>query len=146
MREILPGRLWLGHAGDGRDVARLSEAGIAAVVNLAAEEASPALPRSIIYCRFPIVEGAQEVPGILDAATRTLVSLLQHRIPTLVYCSAGMSRSPALAAAAVSIAYGGTPEERLRQITSGQAHDVSPLLWEAVRQAWAEVTRETHNA
>jgi len=63
MREILPRQLWLGHAGDGRDLERLSAAGIVAVVNLAAEEPSPGLPRSMIYCHFPIMDGAQDVHG-----------------------------------------------------------------------------------
>jgi hypothetical protein len=44
MREILPGRLWLGNAGDGRDPERLLRTGVVAVVNLAAEEPSPVLP------------------------------------------------------------------------------------------------------
>ena len=57
MREILQGRLWIGNAGDGRDPERLMAAGVLAVVNLAAEEASPVLPRSLVYCRFPIMDG-----------------------------------------------------------------------------------------
>ena len=146
MREILPRQLWLGHAGDGRDPERLLAAGIVAVVNLAAEEPSPGLPRSMIYCRFPIVDGGQNVQGVLDVAIRTLVSLLKRRIPTLVYCSAGMSRSPAVAAAALSIAHGGRPDERLRQIVSGQPHDVSPQLWDAVCRAWAEVAKGNRDA
>ncbi len=139
MREILSGQLWLGNAGDGRDPTRLVQAGVAAVVNLAAEEPSPNLPRSMIYCRFPIMDGAQDTRGILDLAIRTLVSLLQQRIPTLVHCSAGMSRSPAVAAAALSVAFGGSPEERLRQIVAGQPHDVSPRLWEAVCRTCADL-------
>jgi hypothetical protein len=47
MHEIVPNQLWIGNAGDGRDAARLLEAGVAAVVNLAAEEPSPALPRGL---------------------------------------------------------------------------------------------------
>jgi hypothetical protein len=138
MREILPDQLWLGNAGDCRDPERILQSGIAAVVNLAAEEPSSNLPRSVIYCRFPIMDGAQDTPGVLDTAMQTLVLLLQHRIPTLVYCSAGMSRSPAVVAAALSITFGGSPEERLRQVVSGQPHDVSPRLWESVCRACAD--------
>lgn len=146
MREILPRQLWLGHAGDGRDPERLSAAGIAAVVNLAAEEPSPGLPRCMIYCHFPIMDGTQDAHGVLEVAIQTLVSLLKRRIATLVCCGAGMSRSPAVAAAALSIAHGGTPEERLRQILSGQPHDVSPPLWDAVHRAWAEVAKGSPDA
>ena len=63
MREILPGSLWIGNASDGRDADRLLQAGVVAVVNLAAEESSPKLPRSVIYCHFPLVDGARIRPS-----------------------------------------------------------------------------------
>ena len=71
--------------------ARLLRTGIAAVVNLAAEEPSPALPRVMIYCRLPIMDGEQDDGSVLDLAIQTVVSLLRKQIPTLVHCSAGMS-------------------------------------------------------
>jgi hypothetical protein len=137
MREIVSGRLWLGNAGEARDFERLFAAGIAAVVSLAAEEPSLALPRSIIHCHFPIVDGMQAGFGTLVAAIETLASLLKQSVPALVCCSGGMSRSPAVAAAAISLAYGDSIEERLRQIVSGQPHDISPQLWEAIRRVSA---------
>ncbi|MCR4412399.1 MAG: dual specificity protein phosphatase family protein [Thermoguttaceae bacterium] len=143
MREILPGRLWLGNAGDARDAQRLLAAGIVAVLDLAAEEASPILPRSMAYCRFPIADGAQDVEDLLDVAMRTLVSLLARHVPTLVYCGAGMSRSPAVVAGALALVQGGSPEERLLQVASGRPHDVSPQLWEAVRRIFCRICGET---
>jgi len=134
MREIIPGRLWLGNAGDGRDPARLLEAGITAVVNVAVEEPSPSLPRTMTFCHFPIMDGAQECEGVLAAAIQTLVSLLRNHVPVLVHCGAGMSRSPAVVAAAMAIVEGGSLDDRLRQIVAGQPHDVSPQLWETVHR------------
>ncbi len=61
MREILPDRLWIGGAADGRNCEGLLQAGVAAVVNLAAEEPSPMLPRDMIYCRFPIDDGRKTI-------------------------------------------------------------------------------------
>ena len=132
MREILPSQLWIGNAGDGRDPERLLRDGVIAVVNLAAEEPSPVLPRSTVYCHFPLTDGAQDDQTILEVAIQTVVSLLKKRIPTLVYCGAGMSRSPAVVAAALSIVQGGSPGEKLKEIAAGHPHDVSPHLWEAV--------------
>ena len=60
MRVVIPGRLWIGNAGDARDPARVLRADVAAIVNLAAEELPPTLPRDILYCHFPLVDG----PGI----------------------------------------------------------------------------------
>lgn len=122
----------MGNAGDGRDPERLLAAGVAAVLNLAAEEPSAVLPRSMVYCHFPIEDGEQEDPSVLAAAIQTLVSLLKNRVPTLVHCGAGMSRSPAVAAAALAIVQGGSPEEKLREVVAGHPHDVSPRLWDAV--------------
>jgi hypothetical protein len=132
MREILPSRLWIGNAGDGRDPERLLRAGVLAVINVAAEEPSPVLPRSVVYCHFPLTDGAPDDPRVLGVAIRTVVSLLKEQIPTLVYCGAGMSRSPAVVAAALSIALGGSPDEKLKEVVAGHPHDVSPHLWKAV--------------
>ncbi len=130
MREILPNQLWIGNAGDGRDAGSLLRAGVAAVINLAAEEPSPNLPRSMIYCHFPLVDGPQDDEGVLDVAIQTVVFLQKKQFPTLVYCGAGMSRSPAVVAAALSIVKGGSPDEKLKQVVAGHPHDVSPHLWE----------------
>ena len=135
MREVLPNHLWIGNAGDGRDAGRLLRAGVAAVINLAAEEPSPNLPRSMIYCHFPLMDGPQDDESVLDVAIQTVGSLLKKEIPTLVYCGAGMSRSPAVVAAALSIVQGGSPDEKLKEIVAGHPHDVSPNLWEAVSAA-----------
>ena len=116
MREILPGNLWIGNAGDGRDPERLLQAGVVAVMNFAAEEPSPVLPRSMIYCHFPIVDGATDDQAILRVAIHTLVSLLKNQVPTLVHCRAGMGRSPAVVAAALAIVQGGSPEQRLWEV------------------------------
>ena len=65
----------------------------------------------------------------------------KSQVPTLVYCGAGMSRSPAVVAAALSIVQGGSPEDRLREVVAGHPHDVSPQLWEAVCKVCCEKGR-----
>ena len=69
----------------------------------------------------------------MQTAIETVVLFLQREIPSLVCCGAGMSRSPAVIAAALSVFQGGTPDDRLRQIAIGHPHDISPQLWEDVR-------------
>ena len=144
MREILPTRLWLGNAADARNVEAVIQAGILAVVDLAAEEKVFDLPRGLIYCRFPIVDGPQVSPGILRTAIETIVSLLNRGTPTLVFCGAGMSRSPSVVAGALSIVEGGSPDDRLRDIALGHPHDVSPQLWQAVQETCEEMVQRTH--
>jgi hypothetical protein len=139
MREILPQKLWIGNSADARNVECLMQASIAAIMDLAIEQLMPSLPRSLIYCRFPIMDGQQDSQSMLKFAIETLVSLLTKDIPTLVCCSAGMSRSPAIVAGALSIFLGGSPDDRLREVVMGHSHDVSPQLWQDVRCICAEM-------
>ncbi len=141
MREILPGRLWIGNAGDGRDPESMLRAGVVAIISLAAEEPSPVLPRDRTYCHFPVIDGAQDAQSVLNVAIQTLVALLNNSTPTLVYCSAGMSRSPAVAAAALSVVGDRSPEKELREVLAGHPHDVSPQLWNAVCRVCEEMRR-----
>ena len=132
MREIVPGRLWLGNALDARDPRALFDRGIAAVVDLAYEEPPAQLPRSLAYCRIPLTDGAGNDPKLLGLALDTLRSLLTLEVPTLVACGAGMSRSPCIAAAALAVHNDASPDETLRSLLEHQPHDVSPAFWKDV--------------
>jgi hypothetical protein len=132
MRKVTGYPLWLGHAGDIRDPASVVEAGIYAVVCVAASEPLPPLPRELVYCRFPLIDGAGNPDWLLRAAIETVACLLRTGTPTLVHCSAGISRSPAVAGAAIALASGCSPEEGLIAATKSGATDVSPGLWEHI--------------
>lgn len=135
MREVLPYRLWIGTALDARDLRRLYELEIAAVIDLALEEKPATLGLEIVYCRFPLTDGAGNSPVVLRAAVDTTARLIEQQVPTLVACGAGMSRSPAIVAAALSMIDGHAPEECLAALVAGQPHDVSPLFWAEVMRA-----------
>jgi protein-tyrosine phosphatase len=132
MHQIPPRPLWLGHAGDGSDLRAIFDAGIRARVELAAEEAPAPTPRDLIACRFPRVDGGGNDPAVLALALYTLAGLLKQKIPTLVCCGAGMSRSPALAAGSLALLSGEHPEDCLRQVVSHRPADVVPSLWNEV--------------
>lgn len=68
----------------------------------------PVLTRDIVYCRFPIVDGAGTRVQLLVTAIETVTRLIRLQVPTLVGCGAGMSRSPAIVAAALGIVRGDT--------------------------------------
>jgi hypothetical protein len=132
MHRFEPYHLWLGHAGDLAGVRAILDEGICAVVDLALNEPVPQLPREMVYCRFPLVDGTGNDPWILLSAIRTTASLLNLAVPTLVCCSAGLSRGPAIVAAALSTVTHQTPEDCLRQVSKSVAHDVSPGFWNEV--------------
>ena len=132
MRVIEPYSLWIGNAGDVRRVADLMDAGIRAVVDLAANEPVAFLPREIVYCRFPLFDGEANERWLLSAAIVAISELLRANVPTLVACSAGMSRSPALAAGAIARLSGRDPDECLSACVASGPADVSPALWNDV--------------
>ncbi len=61
--------------------------------------------RDLVYCRFPLVDGAGNDARILKMAVHTVAELLRKEVKTLVFCSAGMSRAPSIAAAALTVAF-----------------------------------------
>jgi hypothetical protein len=137
MRRVADYSLWLGHVGDVQQLPHVLSAGIVAIVDLAGNEAPSLIPRDLVYCRFPLVDGAGNPRGLLQAAVGTVACLLRSETPTLIYCGTGMSRSPAVAGAAIAVVRGCSPEEGLSVATRSGAADVSPALWSELRAAIA---------
>jgi protein-tyrosine phosphatase len=133
IREIYSAHLFLGNAMDARDLRLLYDYRIRAVVDLAVDEPPAQLSRDMIYCRFPLNDGGGNANEIVDAAIRSIITLVDNHIRTLVACSAGMSRSLAVAAAAMAMHTGKTPDACLTSIAASGPHDVSPILWSHVK-------------
>ena len=109
MRKIEPYSLWVGNVGDVWDLRRVHEEGIAALVDLAVNEPPAKVTRELVYCRFPLVDGLGNATWLLRTAIETTAALVARRVPTLVYCSAGLSRSRLIAAAAHVVLSPGSP-------------------------------------
>ncbi len=133
MRQAGTRPLWLGHAGDARDLAGLHALGILAVVDLAREEPPAPVSRDLAYFRFPLVDGSENPAWLLRLAVETVARLVRDQVPTLVSCGAGMSRSPAITAASLALVEGRPIEECLEDILTGAASDISPSLWREVK-------------
>jgi hypothetical protein len=129
MHRVSAAALWIGNAGDLWDLGPVLDAGIAAVVDLAVNEPAVKVTRELVYCRLPLVDGGGNPAWLLRAALDVTVSLLRSRTPTLVCCSTGMSRSPAVAAAALAIVHEKDPLTILQALAQEGPHDVSPALW-----------------
>lgn len=135
MRKIDGYELWVGHAGSVPHGSSLARTGIAAVVDLAMNETPRTFGREAISCRFPLTDGGGNTPGLVVAAVTAVAGLLQARVPTLVYCSMGLSRSPSIAAGALALASGRPEAECLALVTRGAPADVSPAMWAQVLAA-----------
>jgi hypothetical protein len=132
MRAIIPGRLWIGNLGDLDSPRPILDAGARAVVQLSAEELLPHLPRDLIVCRYPLIDGEGNDPANLRLAVACVAELLEQGVPMLVCCSGGMSRSPTIAAAAISQVESRPMDEVLRSIAVAGPIDVSPAFWNEV--------------
>ena len=132
MREIIPGLLWVGNAFDARDLKGIFDQRIQAIIDLAREESPASTARELVYCRFPLVDGQGNSPAIIEAAISTGVRFVTAKVPTLISCGGGMSRSPAIAAAVLAQAGGIKPEDAMKRVAATGPHDVAPLCWHEV--------------
>ena len=121
MIEIHPDLLWLGNALEAREPKQLFDRGIRAVVDVALEETPATLPRSLVYCRFPLNDGGGNDKALLLQTVQTIADLLCRSVPTLIACSAGMSRSPTLAAFALAAHLDVGPAETLERISASKS-------------------------
>jgi protein-tyrosine phosphatase len=137
MRQIASYPLWIGHSGDARNLQVLLDVGIEAIVDLAMSEPPIAVTRELIYCRFPLLDASGNHPRLLRVAAETVARFINAQIPTLVFCGAGLSRSPCIAAAGFALALDRPADDCLRMVTADGARDVSPQLWHDVTTALA---------
>jgi protein-tyrosine phosphatase len=132
MRRIGERPLWIGTAREARDIRAVLDAGIEAIVDLAVEEPPIQTTRELVYFRVPLVDGEGNSTSLLTLATEAVGMLARGGTPTLVSCGAGMSRSPAVVAAALAKLDYRPPDEVLAEIAGGGPADVQPGLWREV--------------
>lgn len=135
MYEIFPSRLWAGNIRDARDVRNVLNLGVEAIVDLACNEMPVTVPRDITYLRFPVIDATGNSPQLLRLAVETTVTLIGNEIPVFVFCSAGISRTPAILAAAIAIARRRDADTVLKELGEQMPHDVLPGLWNEVKEA-----------
>ena len=125
MRPIAGFSLWLGNAYEARDLHAIHSAEIQAVVDLALNEPPLAVSRELVYCRFPLIDGAGNPTWLLRTAVQTLANLLRANVPTYLFCSAGLSRSPVIAAVAIAKLRSTSLHDELLTILHAAPADVS---------------------
>lgn len=115
----------------------LFDGGVQAVVQLEIEELPIEPPRELLFYHFPLVDGEGNDPAILRLAIDGVAELIRAGLPTLVCCAGGMSRSPAIVAAAISAVNGIDIHQSLETVTDSHPSDVSTALWDDVQRAIA---------
>lgn len=139
MHQIPGTSLWLGNASHLRNVPAILRLDITTIVDFAIEEPVPNLPRTVSYFRFAITDDGANDLVLLKAAITLTALLASGQHPTAICCSAGMSRSPVIAAAALCVAHGASIHEMLTLVTQHQPADVSPAFLAQVVEAISKV-------
>lgn len=129
MHEIQSNLLWIGHALDVREPQGLFDMGISAIVDVAYDEPTAKLPRQLTYCRFPIIDGGGNDIQLLALAVQTTKALIETGTKTIVACSAGMSRSPTIAAFALALHLDEDPKIVVARIAESKPLELNPELW-----------------
>lgn len=130
MRQIDELSLWIGTARDARDIKCVLDQGIKAIIDLAVEELPIHPTRDLVCLRFPLLDGTGNPGWLLRAVLTTVECLIRERIPTLVACAGGMSRSPAVASVVAARFVGIEPMDVLVSLRNHGPIDVSPTLWQ----------------
>ncbi|TWT49562.1 Dual specificity phosphatase, catalytic domain [Rubripirellula amarantea] len=143
MHELHPDLLWLGGSLDLQDFRSLFDVGINAVMDIAFEEPPARLPRQLLYLRFPLNDGGGNDSTTLRFAVQSLVDLLHTGTRTIVACSAGMSRSPTIAAYALACYLDITPAMAIQRIATIKALEIKSQLWSDLADVYPSVRRPT---
>lgn len=128
MRRIANHPLWIGHAGDLRDLRAVLSAGIQAIVEVADNEQMAVLPRDLIRLRFPLSDGAENANWMVRLAVESVAALLKANVPTLICCSNGLSRSVCVAVGSISFIERRPFDSVLVEVAKDGPADVSPGL------------------
>lgn len=133
--EIDPLRMWIGNVEDVRDIRAAVEAGVVALVDVAGVDPAITLLPTLIYCRFPLIDEPGNPTWLLRAAISTTAQLLGEQRPTMVACGQGMSRSVVIAAGALAVVRGLSPDSCLADVKRNASSMVSAGLWQEVKAA-----------
>ena len=127
--EIHPDRLWIGNALDIRQPSDLFDLCIEVIVDVAMEESPRQIPRQIVYHRFPLVDAGENDANVLTQCFKCVLGLLRQQQKTCIACSAGMSRSPTIAALALAVYLDEEPEAVVSKIAQSKSLDINGLFW-----------------
>jgi len=133
MRQVTGTLCWIGTARDCHSFREILDQGIQAVIQLAAEEPAVQLPRELLLFRIPLIDGAGNAIVTLRLAIDLVGQLIAARIPALLSCSAEMSRSPAILAAAIAQVEDADIDNCLKRVVGIGPSEVSPSLWNEIR-------------
>lgn len=103
MDEVAEG-LFVGNVDDAGATERLHERGNTTIVSVIRGEPAGGYPVDVTVVSVPLLDGPQNDLERFEQAVSQVLSVLQTDESLLLHCSAGASRSPAVAATAIALA------------------------------------------
>lgn len=132
MRQVPGSAMLIGDRGDVRIPGSLRRCGVGVVVDLAMEELPITSDREMVTIRIPLVDGAGNTEAKLALAIYTVAEMMRMELRALVVCSAGLSRSPAITAGAISCVRAIEPGAALELVRRIGPADIAPDLWAGI--------------
>ena len=133
--------LFVGTATDATDESTLRAHEIEVIVSLTATSPAGNVPAELTLVEIPMMDGPQNSQEAFETAVAAVGSRLATGEKTLLHCSAGASRSPAVAATALALHRDSELEAAFQQIlTRRPVADPHDAL---IRQAHAVYQRGT---
>ncbi|WP_338739398.1 dual specificity protein phosphatase [Haloplanus salilacus] len=134
--------LFVGTAADATDESTLRAHEIEVIVSLTATNHAGNVPAELTLVEVPMMDGPQNSQDAFETAVDAVVSQLAAGEKTLLHCSAGASRSPAVAAAALALHRDSELEAAFQQILTrrpeADPHDALIRQAHAVYQRGAD--------
>jgi protein-tyrosine phosphatase len=115
------GGLYVGSIDDAGDRSLLEEHRISVVLSLTYAEPETGTPSDVTVVRLPMMDGPQNDHRTFRRAVNEVLTRWEAGARVLVHCSAGASRSPAVAATAISLSTGQSLEAAFRQLKERRA-------------------------
>ena len=141
MIEIRSQKLWIGNAIEIRDMQLIANSKVAAIVDLALEEKPAQPPRHLSYLRFPLSDSNANDILTLALSVNTICQLVENEVPTVVACSAGLSRAPTVTAFALAKHLGDDPSTVVQRVAKMKQLDINPLFWAQTEHAFLSMDR-----
>ncbi len=108
--------LYVGSIEDAGDQSLLERRRISVILSLTHTEPDPGFPSAVTVVRFPMLDGPRNDRETFARAVSEAVTRWEAGNRVLIHCSAGASRSPAVAAAAISLSTDRPVETAFRQL------------------------------
>lgn len=95
--------LYVGTVDDAGQVENLREVGITTIISLIHRSPTKGYPDEVAVHSVPLRDGPQNDISAFEEAVEMVLSERENDTPLLIHCSAGSSRSPAVAATALAL-------------------------------------------